>query len=193
MAVTDQMTPAGNSPQAGTKKKDKTHWLYISVIAAVVLGAIIGLVAPDLGKALKPLGDGFVALIKMIIAPVIFCTIVLGVGSVAKAATVGKVGGLALLASLHHHAITFALAIGTVVATSSPGSGLQLEPYGRLAPKAKENSTVAFLLDMIRATSRCCRPSCSRSSSDSPCSRWARPASPCSPESSTSRPSSSSS
>ena len=112
MAITEHDSAASDAPQQA-KKKDRTHWLYISVIAAVVLGAIIGLVAPDLGKALKPLGDGFVALIKMIIAPVIFCTIVLGIGSIAKAATVGKVGGLALLYFIGMS--TFALALGLVV------------------------------------------------------------------------------
>jgi aerobic C4-dicarboxylate transport protein len=60
--------PIGN--QEPSPKKDRTHWLYIMVIVAVVAGAAIGLVAPELGKALKPLGTGFVALIKMIIAPV---------------------------------------------------------------------------------------------------------------------------
>ncbi|MGH3652616.1 cation:dicarboxylate symporter family transporter [Glutamicibacter sp.] len=147
MAVTDQMTPAGNSPQAGTKKKDKTHWLYIMVIAAVVLGAAVGLMAPEVGKALKPLGTGFVALIKMLIAPVIFCTIVLGVGSIAKAATVGKVGGLALLYFITMS--TFALAIGLVVGNIiHPGSGLKLEPY-EAGSGGGENSTVAFLMEMI--------------------------------------------
>ena len=57
----------------------------------------MGFVAPELGKALKPLGTGFVNLIKMMISPVIFCTIVLGIGSIRQAAKVGKVGGLALL------------------------------------------------------------------------------------------------
>ncbi|MEG2578088.1 MAG: cation:dicarboxylase symporter family transporter, partial [Glutamicibacter sp.] len=147
MAVTDQMPPAGNSPQAGTKKKDKTHWLYIMVIAAVVLGAAVGLLAPEVGKALKPLGTGFVALIKMLIGPVIFCTIVLGVGSIAKAATVGKVGGLALLYFITMS--TFALAIGLVVGNIiHPGSGLKLEPY-ESGSGGGENSTVAFLLEMI--------------------------------------------
>ncbi|WP_353616654.1 cation:dicarboxylase symporter family transporter [Arthrobacter sp. AQ5-05] len=56
--------------QEAPVKKDRTHWLYIMVIIAVVAGAAIGLMAPDVGKALKPLGTGFVALIKMIIAPV---------------------------------------------------------------------------------------------------------------------------
>jgi aerobic C4-dicarboxylate transport protein len=69
----------------------------VSVILAVVLGAAVGLIWPELGIALKPLGTAFVSLIKMMIAPIIFCTIVVGVGSIAKAATVGRIGGLALL------------------------------------------------------------------------------------------------
>src|SRR5688500_20295869 len=78
--------PAGSaaSPPEARKKKDRTHVLYVAVIAAVVLGAVLGLVAPGFAQALKPLGDGFIALIKMMIAPIIFCTIVLGVGSIAK-------------------------------------------------------------------------------------------------------------
>ncbi len=82
--------------KAGRKGLDKSHYLYIAVIAAVILGAVVGLLFPEVGKSLKPLGDGFIKLIKMMIAPIIFCTIVLGIGSIAKAATVGKVGGLAL-------------------------------------------------------------------------------------------------
>ena len=146
MAITEHDSAASDAPQQA-KKKDRTHWLYISVIAAVVLGAIIGLVAPDLGKALKPLGDGFVALIKMIIAPVIFCTIVLGVGSVAKAATVGKVGGLALIYFLVM--ATFALVIGLVVGNFiHPGEGLELQPYDPNKP-ATENGTVEFFMSLI--------------------------------------------
>ncbi|WP_418908878.1 cation:dicarboxylate symporter family transporter [Glutamicibacter endophyticus] len=134
-------------PQQPTKRrKDRTHWLYIAVIAAVVLGATLGLVAPDVGKALKPLGTGFVALIKMIIAPVIFCTIVLGIGSIAKAATVGKVGGLAMLYFLAMS--TLALGIGLLVGNViHPGEGLELSPYQ--SGGGQENATVAFLLEMI--------------------------------------------
>ncbi|MBP2415039.1 aerobic C4-dicarboxylate transport protein [Arthrobacter stackebrandtii] len=129
------------------RKLDKTHWLYVAVIAAVVFGAAIGLLAPELGKALKPLGTMFIALIKMIIAPVIFCTIALGVGSIAKAATVGKVGGLALLYFMAMS--TVALAIGLVVGNLiHPGSGLHLQPYEKAAA-SEENSTVKFLLEMI--------------------------------------------
>ena len=117
------------------------------VIVAVVAGAALGLLAPDLGKAMKPLGTAFVALIKMIIAPVIFCTIVLGIGSIAKAATVGKVGGLALVYFITMS--TFALAIGLVVGNLiHPGSGLQLQPYEGAAG-GSENATVKFLLELI--------------------------------------------
>ena len=73
--------------------KNRTHWLYMAVIVAVGLGIAVGLLFPDFAVELKPLGDGFVGLITMMIQPVIFCTIILGVGSVASAAKVGKIGG----------------------------------------------------------------------------------------------------
>ncbi|GAB3561795.1 C4-dicarboxylate transporter DctA [Arthrobacter alkaliphilus] len=133
--------------KAGRKGLDKSHYLYIAVIAAVVLGAVVGLLFPEVGKSLKPLGDGFIKLIKMMIAPVIFCTIVLGIGSIAKAATVGKVGGLALIYFLVMS--TFALAIGLVVGNViHPGEGLKLIPYNPNAP-ASSNSTADFLLGII--------------------------------------------
>lgn len=140
-------TPAVTGQTRPAKKKDRTHWLYIMVIIAVVSGATIGLVAPELGIALKPLGTAFIALIKMIIAPIIFCTIVLGVGSVAKAATVGKVGGLAMLYFLCM--ATLALIIGLVVGNIiHPGTGLQLKPY-EAAGGGDDNATVVFLLSLI--------------------------------------------
>jgi aerobic C4-dicarboxylate transport protein len=103
---------AGENVTAPSNRKDRTHWLYIGVVVAVVLGIALGFLAPDLAVKLEPLGTAFVALIKMMISPVIFCTIVLGVGSVASAAQVGKVGGLALGYFLTMS--TFALAIGLV-------------------------------------------------------------------------------
>ena len=146
-ASTGVLDPEPAAPQEAPAKKDRTHWLYIMVIVAVVAGAALGLLAPDLGKAMKPLGTAFVALIKMIIAPVIFCTIVLGIGSIAKAATVGKVGGLALVYFITMS--TFALAIGLVVGNLiHPGSGLQLQPYEGAAG-GSENATVKFLLELI--------------------------------------------
>ncbi|MBM6622598.1 cation:dicarboxylase symporter family transporter [Micrococcaceae bacterium RIT802] len=137
-------TAAATPPQ---RKKDRTHWLYIMVIIAVVLGAAIGLLFPEVGKSLKPLGTAFVALIKMIIAPVIFCTIVLGVGSVARAATVGKVGGLALAYFITMS--TFALAIGLLVGNIiHPGAGLHLQPY-KAAAGGSEGGMVEFLMSLI--------------------------------------------
>ncbi|GAB3622530.1 C4-dicarboxylate transporter DctA [Mariniluteicoccus endophyticus] len=129
------------------QKKDRTHWLYISVIAAVILGIVFGIAFPQAAQAWKPVGDGFVNLIKMIIAPVIFCTIVLGIGSIAKAATVGKVGGLALIYFITMS--TFALAIGLLVGNLvHPGEGLTPKPY---APSkgGSMDSTVKFIMDII--------------------------------------------
>jgi len=132
------------------KRLDKTHYLYIAVIVAVLAGIIVGLTAPDAAKGLKPVGDAFVALIKMMIAPVIFCTIVIGVGSIAKAATVGKVGGLAMLYFIVMS--TFALGIGLVVGNIiQPGAGLNLaETNYEVVGEAK--STTDFLLGIIPTT-----------------------------------------
>ena len=137
-----------SAPPAPATKKDRTHWLYIAVIASVVLGAAVGLLFPEFGKSLKPLGDGFVSLIKMMIGPVIFCTIALGVGSIAKAATVGRVGGIALVYFMAMS--TFALAVGLVVGNLiHPGEGLKLTPYDPNKPQAAVDGTVQFLLDII--------------------------------------------
>src|SRR3954454_405208 len=77
-------------------RRDRTHWLYIAVIVAVLLGIVVGFVFPDFAVGLKWLRAAFVGLIKMLIAPVIFCTIVLGIGAIRKASAVGRIGGLAL-------------------------------------------------------------------------------------------------
>lgn len=141
-----------------TKRIDKTQWLYMAVIAAVVLGVIVGLIAQttatpgqetkNFATALKPLGDIFVDLIKMLIAPVIFCTIVTGIGSIAKAATIGKVGGLALVYFLVMS--TFALAIGLVVGNYlHPGEGLKLQAYKPAASGGTGNALFDFVIDII--------------------------------------------
>ena len=131
------------------KRHDRTHWLYISVIVAVVLGALVGGLFPDLGVALKPLGTGFVDLIKMMISPVIFCTIVLGIGSVREAAHVGKVGGLALAYFVGMS--TFALAIGLVVGNLiQPGAGLTVTTAYEATTET--HGTVDFLLELIPTT-----------------------------------------
>jgi aerobic C4-dicarboxylate transport protein len=143
MALTSQDTKAPRK-----RGIDKTHWLYIAVIIAVLAGITVGLVLPEFGKALKPVGEAFVALIKMMIAPIIFCTIVLGVGSIAKAATVGKVGGLALLYFITMS--TFALAIGMVVGNFiHPGEGLNIASASYEADASKSEGTADFLLGII--------------------------------------------
>src|SRR5690242_4408666 len=96
-----------------THRRDRTHWLYLAVIVAVVAGVLVGWLAPGFGKSVGELGTMFVNLIKMMISPVIFCTIVLGIGSVRAAARVGKIGGLALGYFLIMS--TVALTIGLVV------------------------------------------------------------------------------
>ncbi|RFA16802.1 C4-dicarboxylate transporter DctA [Subtercola boreus] len=126
-AGTARTPGSGSGSVAGRPRRrlDRAHYLYLFVIVAVAAGIAVGLLAPEFAKGLKPLGDGFVALIKMMIAPIIFCTIVLGVGSIAKAATVGKIGGLAL--GYFILMSTFALGIGLVVGNViHPGDGLNI-------------------------------------------------------------------
>ena len=138
------------SARRGKQAWDKHTWLYVSVIAAVVLGAIVGLVWPEFGMALKPLGAAFVSLIKMMIAPIIFCTIVVGVGSIAKAATVGKIGGLALVYFMVMS--TFALAIGLVVGNLiHPGTGLDMAGAS-YESTAEAKTTEEFILGIIPTT-----------------------------------------
>ncbi|MFF5180933.1 cation:dicarboxylate symporter family transporter [Micromonospora sp. NPDC000316] len=136
-------------------RRDRTRYLYLAVIVAVLAGIVVGLVAPEFGKELKPIGTGFVNLIKMMISPVIFCTIVLGVGSVRQAAKVGKVGGLALGYFLTMS--TVALAIGLVVGNLiHPGSGLDLGAdlagAGKAAAGDEAGGTADFLLGIIPTT-----------------------------------------
>ncbi|WP_372459251.1 cation:dicarboxylate symporter family transporter [Streptomyces huiliensis] len=145
--------PGRSGPPAG--KRDRTHYLYLAVIAAVLAGIAVGFAAPGTAVELKPLGTGFVNLIKMMISPVIFCTIVLGIGSVRKAAKVGAVGGLALGYFLLMSSV--ALAIGLLVGNLlEPGSGLHLTDALRHAGEAQaqtaHKSTTAFLLGIIPTT-----------------------------------------
>ncbi|MCL2734027.1 MAG: cation:dicarboxylase symporter family transporter [Actinomycetia bacterium] len=108
-----------------SRRRGATHYLYLAVIVAAVAGAVLGLVAPDTATSLKPLGTGFVNLIKMMISPVIFCTLVLGIGSVRNATKVGRVGGLALgyFVVMSFVALGIGLAVGNIL---HPGSGLHL-------------------------------------------------------------------
>lgn len=150
------MTSAANTAPAAPKaKRDRTHYLYIAVIIAVALGITVGLVAPDFAVELKPIGTGFVNLIKMMISPIIFCTIVLGIGSVRKAAKVGAVGGIALVYFTIMSLV--ALGIGLIVGNIlEPGTGLAVTDavkevgQAQVAPEAKD--TTEFLLGIIPTT-----------------------------------------
>src|SRR3954469_23632282 len=132
--------------------KNRTHYLYIAVIVAVGLGIAVGLLFPDFAVKLKPLGEGFVGLITMMIQPVIFCTIIIGVGSVASAARVGKVGGLALayFLAMSTVALTIGLVVGNLI---KPGAGVHIDEASKSAGQAQaaegHGSTTDFLLGII--------------------------------------------
>ncbi|MDF3148320.1 MULTISPECIES: cation:dicarboxylase symporter family transporter [unclassified Streptomyces] len=143
------------APAAPVAKRDRTHYLYIAVIIAVALGITVGLVAPDFAVELKPIGAGFVNLIKMMISPIIFCTIVLGIGSVRKAAKVGAVGGIALGYFLVMSLV--ALGIGLVVGNIlEPGTGLHItdaiKDAGHEQVDSEAKNTTEFLLSLIPTT-----------------------------------------
>jgi aerobic C4-dicarboxylate transport protein len=150
----DSAKPSDDKPKP--PKRDRTHWLYMAVIVAVIAGVIVGLVAPDIGSALGVLGTLFVSLIKMMISPIIFCTIVLGIGSVRKAASVGKVGGLAMAYFLIMS--TVALAIGLLVGNLiSPGTGLNISGNAEAGAKLAEQAhgaggTMEFFENIIPTT-----------------------------------------
>jgi aerobic C4-dicarboxylate transport protein len=147
-------TPADAPP---AKKRDRTHWLYIAVVIAVLLGIAVGFAFPEFAVGLKWLGTAFVALIRMLIAPVIFCTIVLGIGAIRQAAKVGRIGGLALgyFLLMSTVALTIGLVVGNLI---HPGAGLELSDELRgqgsaLAATAEEGgSTVDFILGLIPTT-----------------------------------------
>ncbi|AQA14149.1 cation:dicarboxylase symporter family transporter [Streptomyces samsunensis] len=153
----DTTPPASGrtEPERTKPKKERIHYLYLAVIGAVALGILVGFAAPDTAVELKPIGEGFVNLIKMLISPIIFCTIVLGVGSVRKAAKVGAVGGLAL--GYFMIMSTVALAIGLVVGNFlEPGSGLHMSHEAAQAGQSQADgaseSTADFLLGIIPGT-----------------------------------------
>jgi len=149
--------PGDNGDGTAGPRRDRTHWLYVGVIAAVVAGVVVGLLAPRVGEQVGVLGTMFVGLIKMMIAPVIFCTIVLGIGSVRKATTVGKIGGLAFVYFLVM--TTVALIIGLVVGNlMHPGDSLKMTDSmagkgAQLAEKAHESGgALEFIKNIIPTT-----------------------------------------
>ena len=147
--TTDAVRPATQHRQA------PYQLLYIQVLFAILLGVVIGWLKPDLGKELKPLGDGFIVLIKMMIAPVIFCTVVHGISSMGDLKRVGRVG---LKALIYFEVVsTVALAVGLIVGEIlKPGAGFNIDPaaidpkaVATYVSKAKADGIVQHLMAII--------------------------------------------
>ncbi len=132
--------------------------LYAQVITAIILGIILGHFWPQLGETMKPLGDGFIKLIKMIIAPIIFCTVVIGIAGMEDMKKVGKTGGLALL--YFEVVSSIALIVGLVIINIvQPGVGMNIDvntldakSVAAVTGAGKMQGTVDFLLAIIPAT-----------------------------------------
>ena len=139
-------------------KKPFYKILYVQVLFAIAVGVLLGVFHPELGTKMKPLGDGFIKLIKMIIAPVIFCTVVAGIAGMQDMKKIGRVGGKALL--YFEVVSTFALAIGLVVANVvKPGAGFNVDPahldtksIAQYTEKAHSQNTVDFIMNIIPNT-----------------------------------------
>ena len=138
--------------------KGLTRHLYFWVLLAILAGGTLGYVAPATAVKLKPLGDGFIALVKMLISPIIFCTVVLGIAGAGSMKKVGRVGGKALI--YFEVVSTVALAIGLVViSVVRPGAGFNVDPatldakaVADYANRATGQSATAFVLGIIPIT-----------------------------------------
>nr|WP_171294011.1 dicarboxylate/amino acid:cation symporter [Acinetobacter puyangensis] len=143
-----------------TPKKPQKFYqiLYVQVVFAIVAGILLGHFYPEIGESLKPLGDAFIKLVKMIIAPVIFLTVVTGIAGMKNIGSVGRVTGKAMIYFLTFS--TLALVIGLVVANVvEPGSGLNIDPstlhsdkVDEYAAKAHESTITGFLMNIIPDT-----------------------------------------
>jgi len=139
------------------KAKKIYQHLYFQVIIAIVSGILLGQFYPELGEKMKPLGDGFIKLVKMIIAPVIFITLTLGI---AHMTDLKKVGRIAVKAMIYFFTFsTLALIIGLVVGNVlQPGHGLNIDPaslYGDVSQyqaKAHESTLTGFIMNIIPET-----------------------------------------
>ena len=136
--------------------------MYVQVLIAIILGVLLGYFAPDVGEAMKPLGDAFIKLVKMIIAPVIFLTVVTGIAGMSNMKQVGRVAGKAMIYFLTFS--TLALIIGMVVANVlEPGAGLNIDPatlaagkdaakVSEYVSKAHDSTITGFLMNIIPET-----------------------------------------
>ena len=137
------------------EKKPFYKSLYLQVLTAIIIGALLGYFHPSLGAEMKPLGDGFVKLIKMIIAPIIFCTVVIGIAGMENMKKVGKTGGLALL--YFEVVSTLALIVGLIIVNAvRPGGGMHINPstldtksVAAYTGPGKMQTTTEFLMNII--------------------------------------------
>src|SRR5215467_9520453 len=120
-AMTSARVPGGSTPAIKERKRIHVH-LYVQVITAIFIGILLGYFYPHLGEQMKPLGDGFIKLIKMLIAPIIFCTVVHGIASMEDLKKVGRVGLKALI--YFEVVTTLALIVGLLIVNGlQPGAG----------------------------------------------------------------------
>ncbi|TAJ74785.1 MAG: dicarboxylate/amino acid:cation symporter [Phenylobacterium sp.] len=152
------MATIRREPAAAAVRRPLWTQLYVQVLVAIALGALIGHFWPATGEALKPLGDAFIKLVKMIIAPVIFLTVVTGIAGMRD---IGKVGGVALKAFAYFFTVSsFALVVGLTVANVvQPGAGMHIDPASLdaeavkgYAAKSHDMTVVGFLMDIIPTT-----------------------------------------
>jgi aerobic C4-dicarboxylate transport protein len=144
--------------RASIPRKPWYRILYVQVLIAVLAGILVGHFFPDSGKSLKPLGDGFIKLIKMLIAPIIFCTVVHGIASMSDLKKLGRIGAKTIL--YFEVVSTLALLIGlAVVNILKPGAGFNIDPTTldpkisqAYAQKAHALSAVDFILNIIPNT-----------------------------------------
>ena len=137
-------------------KKSIFKSLYLQVLVAIAVGVMLGHFYPETGAAMKPLGDGFIKLIKMIIAPIIFCTIVVGIAGMEDMKKVGKTGGLAVL--YFEVVSSIALVIGLIVVNVwAPGVGMNVDVstldtkgIAKYAEPGKMQTTAEFLMNISR-------------------------------------------
>lgn len=137
------------------KPKKLYQYLYFQVLFAILIGVLLGYFAPQTGEAMKPLGEGFIKLIKMVIAPIVFCTVVTGIAGMEDMKKVGRVGAKALI--YFEVLSTVALAIGlVVVSVVQPGVGLNADvskldtkALASYTTQAKSHNTVDFLMNLI--------------------------------------------
>src|SRR5437016_11566680 len=124
--------------------------LYVQVLIAIAIGFVLGHMYPDTGRAMRPLGDAFIALIKMMIAPIIFCTVVHGIASMSDMKKVGRVGVKALI--YFEVMTTLALIIGLIIVNVwQPGIGIDAssadpKSVASFVAKSKEQSAIQFLM-----------------------------------------------